>query len=991
MIESREAKFLVGLLFLCASCLHLLAGDIAVPNAGFEKSTTSKEGAIVPDVWMVGWWGEATAAEAKAKSGMLDGESVEGRRAVYIDALSEGTAGWVSPQIPIPQPFEQFKIRVQVKRTGDLGGDNPRVFVTWVNGEKYAGKSEGVTKLGREENSWSDSSLVITEKDVPEGATAFRVNLSRSSNLGGARDGGGRLYYDDLRIETVSREISNLKLQSDAPFSCWTIGEMVTFRLAEGTLPAEAKSIIGRVRDFSGGQIAEQSVTREEFLSHGWQWKPEAPGYFEVEFAIGNADKEESPLVRSYSRGWRTDPKGPLLMAPFQRAQFNVAVTARPVRTREERLSQFGFVALVNGSSRIEDDAPLADWMGMGFARIHGIFWGGHWTPETSALEPERGVFKWERLDNDLAPLRKFGFELVGNIYGTPQWASPHPEDTKLNICVRGFEAYAPVDMEDWRNFLRKLVERYGREIKTWEIWNEPHLPGGSVFWNDTPENYVALLKAAYQTIKEAQPDSEIWIGGMAHRYLPFYKAILALGAAPYFDRLAIHGAMQGPEGFQKLDEKAGVKPKPWVDSEWHAILVGTSEIAQTGKVPSELELSRRMMLDLLYQLKYGVERTAIFQFTNKWEVEMLADAKQRRWYGVSAGLFRKTPSIEPRLAAVVYRSFLDLVDQKVEYRAEYDLGDGQKAVRLETGGRQLICFWSANSTPSPMSVKLKKAISPMTKLINWVGTPVSSTAPLDPLAVYWLVDADGRALGDDLQARDVLLSKDGMQRQDYNGPSGVVLEQSLFTKVDAAVDISEKRDWIEQNWVLKGAESGEAPSARFAVGAHDENGLDLLVEVRRGNPKKADGQFDYWWKGNGIQFALGTDSSGLTGEQVEFRVTETANGLVLTKELAPYIGGDLPAQWTPPGEPLKHGTVAVEHRSDGTTVYKVRIAWGEFYPFMRERELPLPFALVVKTNGAEGKCALEWGSGISGIKNPALYGSLKSSSENPMTESPVP
>lgn len=132
-------------------------------------------------------------------------------------------------------------------------------------------------------------------------------------------------------------------------------------------------------------------------------------------------------------------------------------------------------------------------------------------------------------------------------------------------------------------------------------------------------------------------------------------------------------------------------------------------------------------------------------------------------------------------------------------------------------------------------------------------------------------------------------------------------------------------------------------------------------------------------WNGNGIQFALGTDGSGLTGEQVEFRVTEKDKGVVFSKELAPYIGGDLPMRWTSPGEPVKYGEAAVEHLPGGKTIYRVRLDWNEFYPFSRKKGQGIPFAIAVNFQMAQGESArLEWGSGIVGIENPALYGELQ-------------
>jgi hypothetical protein len=128
-------------------------------------------------------------------------------------------------------------------------------------------------------------------------------------------------------------------------------------------------------------------------------------------------------------------------------------------------------------------------------------------------VEPERGRFTWDALDATLARLERNG---VTDILFTldkflPQWAGP--------------TLGPPRDVEDWRGFVRAVAERYGDRIDFYQIWNEPAFDKnseaakkfnaihfGGVFLTD----YPPLLKASYEEIKRADPDSYVVCGSLS-------------------------------------------------------------------------------------------------------------------------------------------------------------------------------------------------------------------------------------------------------------------------------------------------------------------------------------------------------------------------------------------------------------------------------------------------------------------------------------------
>ncbi len=70
-----------------------------------------------------------------------------------------------------------------------------------------------------------------------------------------------------------------------------------------------------------------------------------------------------------------------------------------------------------------------------------------------------------------------------------------------------------------WARFVDEAVQRYkpggtaGRNVRYWEIWNEPDL---CHFWGGTPEEYARMLKVAYLVIKNRDPQATVIWGGLA-------------------------------------------------------------------------------------------------------------------------------------------------------------------------------------------------------------------------------------------------------------------------------------------------------------------------------------------------------------------------------------------------------------------------------------------------------------------------------------------
>lgn len=764
-------------------------------------------------------------------------------------------------------------------------------------------------------------------------------------------------------------EVKPVLLRPDKPLSWWFVGDVVNFKTAPNApLPVGVQSIEGQVTTINEKVVARVTVPRSQFEAEGWKWKPEAPGYYEIEFFQRNAAGERTLVTEIW---WRQAPNK--VKGKFERKKFNVAVTLPPT-VKGKPIGQFGFHYHLNLK-----EIPMAALIGYDFAFIHSIPWGNYFTNRTLVMEPERGVYKWDLLDPHVDALVAANVEIGAQFLYTPVWASPAPERSEeIAVCVPVSAAFAPAKMEDFTNFVSKTVERYKDRIKIWEIWNEPNLPGSSCFWFDTPENYVRMLKAGYETVKKVQPEAEVWNGGLGTRrsYHAFYDRILRGGAAPYFDKLSLHAISTDVDEFRRIEKANQAPHRPAVVTEWHAILVGNMS---NEFMASEAKLSLRMMKDQLLQLKQGVVKTVIFEMSNQNEKETVNFAITNKWFTHSSGLFRISPRTEPRHAAVVMANFLRVTGKKATFVREIQIGKSGIALLLNTAQGPILAFWSEGD-PIAMGY-LKVVRTGKSTLVDWEGKTLEMTdnVLLEPNQIYYLTAPDEAAISR-LPASDLLIPKSQQIRAALHTPSASYYSGRLFQAQDKElVPKGTNVPWIDQNWkwVPFHQRDKEGLSSRAQVGLY-EDGLDLLVEVQ--DSKHVQSEKEQWWNGDSLQFAVDCEGRGIFGSSMEVLAALRPDGVVFWKISTANAGADLPSKMSAAGGPVQFGECKIS-RDGSKTIYRIRLPWSELYPMAFTPDREIKVSLLVNNNDGDGRGGfLEWAGGIGGPgeKDPAAYGTLK-------------
>jgi hypothetical protein len=104
-----------------------------------------------------------------------------------------------------------------------------------------------------------------------------------------------------------------------------------------------------------------------------------------------------------------------------------------------------------------------------------------------------------------------------------------------------------PVDINEWRTFIRELALRFKGLIKVWEIWNEVDI---WYHWDTSAVEMLAMAKVAYDELKYIDETNTVLAPNITTVGLKWLNDYLALGGNRYCDGYSIHGYLgRSPEG----------------------------------------------------------------------------------------------------------------------------------------------------------------------------------------------------------------------------------------------------------------------------------------------------------------------------------------------------------------------------------------------------------------------------------------------------------
>ncbi|MFC1945914.1 hypothetical protein ACFLW1_01800 [Chloroflexota bacterium] len=202
-------------------------------------------------------------------------------------------------------------------------------------------------------------------------------------------------------------------------------------------------------------------------------------------------------------------------------------------------------------------------------------------------IEVTPGVFNFRDTDQHVQQAGEAGLHTLANIQPFTKWDQEvcHGDLPVLNAPVPPDQQSSrgkPCDMEAYRNFVTRLVERYDGDgiddmpgltfpIKHWEIMNEPEFQ--DMYFQGTPAEYVEVLIVTHDAAKAADPEAQIVQGGMAGMMpesAAFFQGVLDAGGGDYIDILNMHSIGHGEHlnipAFKQLLAQNGLQDKPfWI------------------------------------------------------------------------------------------------------------------------------------------------------------------------------------------------------------------------------------------------------------------------------------------------------------------------------------------------------------------------------------------------------------------------------------------
>jgi len=294
------------------------------------------------------------------------------------------------------------------------------------------------------------------------------------------------------------------------------------------------------------------------------------------------------------------------------------------------------------------------------------------------------GQWDWRASDWLIGPLNGSGFQVHALLHNPPAF---HMDErgvpTNLDL---------PWDhpANGWGQFCFGFAERYGPEVASYEIWNEPDI---QTYWRGTPEEYYLLMKTCYQAIKAADPTAPVIMGSMVLLIHPdFYDTVVELASTDpdalannyYFDAVSLH-AYASPELMITLPAQAnktlsryGIPQKPiWV-TEFGILHQGY------GIVPDEPAWDRATEEEAAWYLLQsvsnahaaGIERMMWYRWSDDEDI-------------VSYGLLRDDLDQRPAYAALKHATNVirDIVSAQRTVRGDVVITDMQRAdgVRIVT------------------------------------------------------------------------------------------------------------------------------------------------------------------------------------------------------------------------------------------------------------------------------------------------------------------
>ncbi len=312
------------------------------------------------------------------------------------------------------------------------------------------------------------------------------------------------------------------------------------------------------------------------------------------------------------------------------------------------------------------------------------------WSVEWGGAEPQPGKWDWSRMDERLAAAEQAGLQTQALLaFCAEHAATPETQELYRQARAAGrkdawlvWNRHAPDDAA-WRRYVAAFVGRYQQRIALWEVWNEPDLDG---FFSGSTDEYIRMLRSAWQEAKRADPQCVVMTGGFAtvtkhpgRKLNPDLEQRVLVEATDAFDIHAHHehGTFQGFA--QAVDELQRMRARMPVAKPLYF-----NETAMHSAFGSERAQALALVKKLTYARAVGAVGYTWYDLRN----DGTDPADHEHNYGLL------TRDFQPKAAYAVYNGLIARM-RGTRPTGRLELGSGRHAYVFAGAGRRLVVAWN--------------------------------------------------------------------------------------------------------------------------------------------------------------------------------------------------------------------------------------------------------------------------------------------------------
>jgi hypothetical protein len=561
--------------------------------------------------------------------------------------------------------------------------------------------------------------VVTVLQGIPSQATHLRIAFR---SLAGTV---GRLWIDDVRLEETTPYW--LDITTETPVNIFAAGVPARGVITLHGPPHSTRGTLAyRMEDFWGNAVStrqkEVAVASGSIAAVPFEFS--GLGYFEV---VARFQPEAGPSVS---------------------ARDSLAI-------------------LPPGPSRGDQEtAPslFGAWMG-GIEQMPIL--GVHWTRFIVGWdlhEPQRGRYDLEATRREIRRARNLGLEVILSLHQIARWASRAPA-SEVN-----FHVYPPRNWQDWAAFVRRMVREFRKDVRVWEVCNEPIAPWG---WKGSVADLVQLHRVACEAIKAEQPEATV-LG-------PCYGPI---GTEPEIRALCDAGLLRWVDGLSHHPYTRPLDaPPPPEGCGYRLDLLSVDAIARAHGAKKDLWLTEFGWM-AGPKVRGFTEHDRAGVLARAYLINAALGVRVAIWHSMSegklwdptgeTGLLRAAVPNEPQApkAAFVAYATLTRLLTGAKFRQELDsLGGSRTAYIFDRRGEPVLAVWDwAGTGECEISVGARAVT-----VVDLMGNRRSVECPGEtvklrpsPFPVFVLGGSAGRLLRRELQAlrfeSDATTAKAGSQ-----------------------------------------------------------------------------------------------------------------------------------------------------------------------------------------------------------------------------------